>query len=77
MLPMFLFATTFYPLTIYPRPIQVLVEILPLYHAIEFIRTPFLGPPTTAMLVAALYLAALGIAALLLAIHRMGGTLRR
>ena len=32
-LPMFLFSTTFYPLTVYPRWLQVVVECLPLYHA--------------------------------------------
>jgi lipooligosaccharide transport system permease protein len=35
---MFLFATTFYPLSVYPRPIQLLVECLPLYHAVELMR---------------------------------------
>ncbi|HEY4004150.1 MAG TPA: ABC transporter permease [Pseudonocardia sp.] len=37
-MPMFLFATTFYPLSVYPRPIQLLVECLPLYHAVELMR---------------------------------------
>ncbi|MBB5868447.1 lipooligosaccharide transport system permease protein [Allocatelliglobosispora scoriae] len=77
MLPMFLFATTFYPLGVYPRPIQIIVEFLPLYHAIELVRDPFLGAPSTDMLIAAAYLAVLGVAALLLAIRRLGSTLRR
>ena len=37
-LPMFLFSTTFYPLTVYPRWLQVVVECLPLYHAVELMR---------------------------------------
>lgn len=37
-LPMFLFATTFYPLSVYPPPLQVLVQCLPLYHAVELMR---------------------------------------
>jgi lipooligosaccharide transport system permease protein len=37
-LPMFLFSTTFYPLGIYPRPLQLLVECTPLYHGIELLR---------------------------------------
>lgn len=37
-LPMFLFSTTFYPLSVYPRPIQIGVECFPLYHAIELMR---------------------------------------
>ncbi|GEL16815.1 ABC transporter permease [Pseudonocardia asaccharolytica] len=37
-LPMFLFATTFYPLSVYPRWLQLVVECLPLYHAVELMR---------------------------------------
>jgi lipooligosaccharide transport system permease protein len=37
-LPMFLFATTFYPLSVYPPWLQVAVECLPLYHAVELMR---------------------------------------
>ncbi|MGH3620298.1 MAG: ABC transporter permease [Sciscionella sp.] len=37
-IPMFLFSTTFYPLRVYPRPLQVVVECFPLYHAVELIR---------------------------------------
>jgi len=40
---MFLFATTFYPLSVYPRPIQLVVECLPLYHAMALTREPVLG----------------------------------
>lgn len=36
--PMFLFSTTFYPLSVYPRPLQLLVEATPLYHGIELLR---------------------------------------
>lgn len=37
-LPMFLFSTTFFPLSVYPRPLQLLVEVTPLFHGIELIR---------------------------------------
>jgi lipooligosaccharide transport system permease protein len=37
-LPMFLFATTFYPLSVYPRWLQVAVEVMPLFHAVELMR---------------------------------------
>ncbi len=37
-LPMFLFATTFYPLSVYPPPAQLFVQCLPLYHAVELMR---------------------------------------
>jgi lipooligosaccharide transport system permease protein len=35
---MFLFSTTFYPLSVYPRWLQIVVECLPLYHAVELMR---------------------------------------
>ena len=37
-LPMFLFSTTFYPLSVYPRTLQIFVECTPLYHGIELLR---------------------------------------
>jgi lipooligosaccharide transport system permease protein len=46
-LPMFLFATTFYPLSVYPRGLQVVVEAMPLFHAVELMRgltTGVVGP---------------------------------
>lgn len=77
MLPMFLFATTFYPLGVYSRPIQVLVEALPLYQAIELVRRPFLGEVTAGGLLVPLgYLAVLGTAALVAALRRLDTTLR-
>lgn len=37
-LPMFLFATTFYPLSTYPRGLQIVVELTPLYHGVQLLR---------------------------------------
>ena len=37
-MPMFLFATTFYPLSVYPRWLQIAVELMPLFHAVELMR---------------------------------------
>lgn len=55
LLPMFLFSTTFFPLTVYPRPVQVLVECLPLFHGIELIRGLCLGLVRPGMLLHLLY----------------------
>ncbi|MFJ6213769.1 ABC transporter permease [Streptomyces sp. NPDC092296] len=76
MLPMFLFATTFYPLGVYPRPLQLLVECLPLYQSIELVRQPFLGTVGPQLLVPACYLAVLGTLALTVAVGRLDRTLR-
>jgi len=42
-LPMFLFSTTFFPLSVYPAPIRVVVFLLPLYHGISLLRGLTLG----------------------------------
>ena len=55
LLPMFLFSTTFFPLTVYPRGVQVLVECLPLFHGIELIRGLCLGQVGPGMLWHLLY----------------------
>jgi lipooligosaccharide transport system permease protein len=71
MLPMFLFATTFYPLSVYPGWARPVVEILPLYQSIQLLREPALGSFHWDMAVAALYLAAFGSLALALATRRL------
>ena len=70
-LPMFLFSTTFYPLSVYPRALQVVVECTPLYQAITLIRGLTLGVVGPALLVPAAYLALMGMAGLLLAGRRV------
>jgi lipooligosaccharide transport system permease protein len=37
-MPMFLFSTTFYPLTVYPEALRVVVQCIPLYHGVELMR---------------------------------------
>jgi lipooligosaccharide transport system permease protein len=55
MLPMFLFSATFYPLTVYPEPIQWLVQALPLWHGVELVRGLTTGSLSLAMLGHVLY----------------------
>jgi lipooligosaccharide transport system permease protein len=55
MLPMFLFSATFYPITVYPVPIQLLVEALPLWHGVELVRGLTTGALSVAMLGHVLY----------------------
>ena len=38
MLPMFLFSATFFPITVYPEAIQIMVQCFPLWHGVELIR---------------------------------------
>jgi lipooligosaccharide transport system permease protein len=57
MLPMFLFSATFYPITVYPQGIQLVVEALPLWHGIELVRGLTTGALSGAMLGHVLYFA--------------------
>jgi lipooligosaccharide transport system permease protein len=75
MLPMFLFATTFYPLGVYARPVQIGVECLPLYQSIELVRQPSLGVVDAGVGFAALYLLVFGAVALAVALRRLERTL--
>jgi lipooligosaccharide transport system permease protein len=70
---MYLFATTFYPLSTYPGWLRPLIEVLPLYQSIELIREPALGRfPAATLVIAILYLACFGAAAMALATRRLG-----
>jgi lipooligosaccharide transport system permease protein len=70
-LPMFLFSTTFYPLRVYPRPIQVIVECTPLYQGVVLLRGLTLGYLTPALLWSVAYLAVMGGTGLWLAGRRI------
>lgn len=69
--PMFLFSTTFYPLSVYPRALQVVVECTPLYQAITLLRGLTLGVVGPALLVPVAYLAIMGVAGLVVAGRRV------
>lgn len=71
MLPMFLFATTFYPVSVYPAWARPVVEILPLYQCIELLREPALGIFNARILVAIGYLLVVGSLALALGTRRL------
>jgi len=71
-LPLFLFSATFFPLSVYPRPVAVLVECTPLYQAVTLIRGLSLGVVGPGLLWHAAYLAVMGLAGLYLAGARVG-----
>ncbi|HTW11375.1 MAG TPA: ABC transporter permease, partial [Solirubrobacteraceae bacterium] len=75
MLPMFLFATTFYPLSIYPHWVRPVIEVLPLYQSIQLLREPALGIFHWDIAVAIVYLTVFGSLALALATRRLKGKL--
>jgi lipooligosaccharide transport system permease protein len=77
LMPMFLFSTTFFPLTVYPAPVQELVRCLPLYHAIELMRELCAGVVGAGLLGHVLYLAVMAAAGVVVATRRLGVLLLR
>jgi lipooligosaccharide transport system permease protein len=76
-LPMFLFSATFYPLSVYPRWIQFVVDCTPLYQGIALLRGLTLGDVHPGLLWNALYLAIMGLAGLAVAGGRISRLLLR
>jgi lipooligosaccharide transport system permease protein len=76
-LPMFLFSTTFYPLSVYPRAIQLVIDCTPLYQGIALLRGLTLGFVGSGLLWQALYLAVMGTAGLAVAGRRISKLLLR
>jgi len=70
-LPMFLFSTTFYPLSVYPGPLQILVQCTPLYHGIELVRSLVTGAVDLSILGHVLYLVIMGAVGLAVGSRRL------
>ena len=69
--PLFLFSGTFYPISVYPHVIGLIVEWTPLYQGVVILRDLVLGAPSPDLLWRAAYLLALGVAGLSLAGRRI------
>jgi len=76
-MPMFLLSTTFYPLTVYPEPLQYVVQCLPLYHGIELTRGLSVGFLDVSMIGHVAYLLVLAAAGAYLTAKRLAGLLLR
>ncbi|HEX5466664.1 MAG TPA: ABC transporter permease [Candidatus Limnocylindrales bacterium] len=70
-LPLFLFSATFYPLDTYPRALQVIIELTPLYHGVTLMRGLTLGSVGPGTLVDIAYLAVMGTVGLALTSRRL------
>jgi len=71
MLPMFMFSATFYPISVYPEAIQVMIKIFPLWHGIELIRALTLGQVSWPILWHVLYFAVMVGAGLIATTKRL------
>jgi lipooligosaccharide transport system permease protein len=76
-LPMFLFSATFYPISVYPRAIQIVVDCTPLYQGIALLRGLTLGYVGPGLLWHVLYLVVMGTTGLAIAGRRIGRLLLR
>jgi lipooligosaccharide transport system permease protein len=71
LLPLFLFSATFYPISTYPPALQLVIQLTPLYHGVDLIRSLALGAIGPALLVHVAYLLAMGVAGLLVVSRRL------
>ncbi len=71
-LPLFLFSATFFPITAYPEPIRLLVEVTPLYRGVHLIRGLTTGAIEPTLLIDVAYLTVLGLIGLAIVSRRLG-----
>ncbi len=71
LLPMFLFSATFYPITVYPVPIQWIVQAFPLWHGVELVRGLTTGALAPAMLGHLLYFVVMILVGLVFTTRRL------
>jgi len=76
-LPLFLFSATFYPIDVYPGPIQAVARFSPLYHGVEVVRACTLGTFDLSIVGHVAVLMVLGTAGMALAHRRLGHLLLR
>lgn len=75
-LPLFLFSSTFFPIDVYPPAFRVIVWLSPLTHAVNLVRGLTLGVFEWTMLIAVVYLVAMGIIGSVITSRRIGSLLR-
>jgi lipooligosaccharide transport system permease protein len=71
-MPLFLFSATFYPLSVYPRTAQIVIEYTPLYQGVVLLRDLTVGVVGPGLLWRAAYLAVCGLAGLYASGRRIG-----
>lgn len=71
LLPMFLLSSTFYPLSVYPQPVQWFIQALPLWHGVELVRGLTTGALSPAMLLHLLYFAVMIVIGLFFTTRRL------
>lgn len=75
-LPLFLFSATFFPLEVYPAAVRPVVQMSPLYHGVELLRSLTLGAVDAGVLVNIAYLATMTAFGMVAADRRIERLLR-
>ncbi|HLY83016.1 MAG TPA: ABC transporter, partial [Acidimicrobiales bacterium] len=68
---LFLFSATFYPLSTYPRWLQIVVQCTPLFHGVALVRGLCVGAVGPGLLLHAAYLAVMGLLGLRVTSRRL------
>jgi lipooligosaccharide transport system permease protein len=74
-IPLFLFSATFYPITVYPGWLQLVVRCTPLYQGVVLVRAADLGIWSPILLAHMAYLVAMAVAGVLITRRRLGALL--
>jgi lipooligosaccharide transport system permease protein len=70
-LPMFLFSGTFFPLDAVPDGVRLVIQLTPLYHGVEMLRTLSVGVVGPDTLVHVAYLTAMGLVGIAIVSRRL------
>lgn len=70
-LPLFLFSGTFYPITAYPEPLRILVQMTPLWQGVDMIRALVTGAVEPSILWHVVYLMVMGLVGLAIVGRRL------
>ena len=76
-LPLFLLSATFYPLSTYPRWLQLVTECTPLFHGVALLRALNVGAVGPGLLVQAAYFVVMGVVGVTAFAPRCGEEERR
>lgn len=71
MLPMFLLSGTFYPLSVYPQGVQLVIQALPLWQSVDLVRALTTGAVSAGILWHVLYLAVMAALGMVLTTRRL------
>ena len=71
MLPMFLFSGTFFPISVYPESLRLVIEVTPLYHAVNLLRGLTTGTAGFEQVGSVAYLMGMALIGVLIASRRL------